>query len=162
MLRPKKISGDKSCDFEWVNLDISFYKTRIFFDLFSIIRPTSPFRDSKTVLNGYKLFIKNYNNCDSMRAVELCKQHPGKMWKVKGFFIIEPIIEGTNNGQPFHSSQYAALPKICTKCKFEIAHTYVLEKYFNISGEKIIPFFTNEVKVLILIRLTIGELLNRY
>ena len=66
------------------------------------------------------------------------------MWKVKGIFI-EPIIEGTNNGQPFHSSQYAALPKkYVQNASLEIAHTYVLEKYFNISGKKIIPFFTNE------------------
>lgn len=145
LLRPKEISGDKSSDFDWVKWILNFYKTKnIFFDLFSIIRPTSPFRDSNTILNAFKLFINNYKNCDSMRAVELCKQHPGKMWKIEGD-LIKPIMDGTNNGQPFHSSQYTALPKIYVQnASLEIAHSYVLEKYSNISGRKIIPFFTNK------------------
>lgn len=66
------------------------------------------------------------------------------MWKIEGD-LIKPIIEGTSNGQPFHSSQYTALPKIYVQnASLEIAHSYVLEKYSNISGRKIIPFFTNE------------------
>ena len=53
------------------------------FDCFSILRPTSPFRQPETIRRAWKLF-SNAEGVDSLRAVEKAKQHPGKMWVVRG------------------------------------------------------------------------------
>ena len=110
-LRPNNISGDLSPDIDWVQwilnkLDGDKRK----FDIFSILRPTSPFRLSITIKKAYDLFL-NTKSIDSLRAVEKCSQHPGKMWNLKKG-LITPIMPNFINGTPWHSCQYAALPEV--------------------------------------------------
>jgi CMP-N-acetylneuraminic acid synthetase len=50
-LRPKKISSYKSQDYLWLNwIDKVLTDLNINYDIFSILRPTSPFRSSKTII----------------------------------------------------------------------------------------------------------------
>ena len=113
------------------------------YDFFSILRPTSPFRKPDTIKRALDLFMTN--NCDSLRAVEKCLQHPCKMWTKDGKFI-KPFIELSDLGplsQPLHSSQYPSLPEVYVQnASLEIAHTRVVYKDSNISGAKVIPFIT--------------------
>jgi len=102
---------------------------------FSILRPTSPFRTGETIKRAYEYF-KN-EDCDSLRAVEKCSQHPNKMWEFDGKYI-QPF-----TGQTLYSEPYQNLPKVWVQnASLEIAHTYVVYSIGNISGNKIIPFFT--------------------
>ena len=141
-LRSAQISGDKSPDIEWVvwMLQQLNAQGRIF-EVFSILRPTSPFRLPKTIQRAWKLFSEN-PNADSLRAVERCKQHPGKMWVVRGKRML-PLMPLDIQGTPWHSSQYAALPEIYVQdASLEIAWTRIALEQNTIAGEAIIPFIS--------------------
>ncbi len=142
ILRDKEISDDKSSDFEWISWIINFFENKNeFFDYFSILRPTSPFRTERTIKRAFEHF-RNTEGIDSLRGVELCKQHPGKMWIVNQQ-TMTPLLPISHLSQPMHSSQYASLPKVFVQnASIEFAFTSVLKKYQNISGYKITPFIT--------------------
>lgn len=134
MLRPPELATDVSTDYEWVNY--TFGRLGNFKDCdFSILRPTSPFRTSETIKRAYEYFINS--DCDSLRAVEKCSQHPYKMWTLYGEYI-KPIIPSG-----LHSQPYQTLPEVWVQnASLEIAHSYVIYSLGSISGTKIIPFFT--------------------
>jgi N-acylneuraminate cytidylyltransferase len=143
-LRPSKISGDFSPDIEWVQWvfnKLSNEKRK--FDVFSILRPTSPFRLSSTIQRAWSVFHKS-SKMDSLRAVEKCEQHPGKMWILKED-IITPLMPNSIKEVPWHNCQYASLPEIYIQnASLEIAWTSVISNKSNISGSIVTPFFTEE------------------
>ena len=139
-LRPADISGDKSPDIEWVQLMLGGLRERgRSYEAFSILRPTSPFRLPATIQRAWKSFTDD-PAADSLRAVELCRQHPGKMWVIRGRRM-QPVMPFTLGETPWHSSQYAALPQIYAQdASLEIAWTRVAIEQNSIAGEAIIPF----------------------
>lgn len=142
-LRPEAISGDKSPDIEWVKLMLNTLgKGDRFFDAFSILRPTSPFRLPETIRLAWQIF-QDTLGADSLRAVEKCKQHPGKMWSIQNNKML-PIMPFEIGGTPWHSSQYAALPDIYVQdASLEIALSKVALERDTIAGESIIPFVSS-------------------
>ena len=141
-LRDKQISDDKSSDFEWVKFMIDKLSDRgEYYEVFSILRPTSPFRLEKTIKKAMRKFL-SATNYDSLRAIEECSQHPGKMW-VRSKESINPLLPFYNDKVPWHSSQYASLPKIYVQnASLEICWTKSFNKKKSISGDFIIPFDT--------------------
>lgn len=141
-LRPESISGDKSPDIEWVKLMLNTLKKNgDNYDAYSILRPTSPFRLASTIKRAWNLFL-NSNGADSLRAVEKCKQHPGKMWSVDNNRMT-PIMPFEINGTPWHSSQYAILPEIYAQdASLEVSWTKIALENNTISGETLIPFIS--------------------
>lgn len=139
-LRSAGISGDKSPDIDWVVWMLQALKAAgRDYEIFSILRPTSPFRHPHTIRRAWDIFI-NDTGAHSLRAVEKCKQHPGKMWVIRGKRML-PLLPFTNGTTPWHSSQYAALPEIYTQdASLEIAWTYLAFEQNTIAGESIIPF----------------------
>lgn len=139
-LRSSDISGDKSPDIEWVTWMLNQLKAQgCEYDVFSILRPTSPFRKPETIQRAWATFIED-GRADSLRAIEKCKQHPGKMWMVRGDRML-PLMPFTNGTTPWHSSQYAALPEIYVQdASLEIAWTRIALEQNTIAGESIIPF----------------------
>jgi N-acylneuraminate cytidylyltransferase len=141
-LRATEISGDKSPDIDWVvwMLD-QLGKMGRSYDIFSILRPTSPFRLPETIQRAWKAFSDD-PKADSLRAVEKCKQHPGKMWVVRGQRML-PLMPFNNDTTPWHSSQYAALPKMYAQnASLEIAWSRIALKEKTIAGQAIIPFIS--------------------
>ncbi len=140
-LRPKNTSGDLDPDFKWVRWAFKVLnKMDIKFDNFCILRPTSPFRSVRMLNSAFSIFKKA--SADSIRAVEKTKIHPGKIWIYKKNFI-KPLINKKLNKNPWHSNQYAALPVFYAQnASLEICKRQTLLKYKNISGNKILPFFT--------------------
>lgn len=141
-LRSAEISGDKSPDIEWVNWILSTLRAQgRDFEIFSILRPTSPFRMPETIRRAWAAFTSD-SGADSLRAIEKCKQHPGKMWVVRGNRIL-PVMPFTNGSTPWHSSQYAALPEIYAQnASLEIAWSCIALDQNTIAGESIIPFIS--------------------
>ncbi len=141
-LRPVSIAGSKSPDIEWVEYTLSELKAQgDEYQYFSVLRPTSPFRQVKTIQRAWKQF-HDFGQADSLRAVEICSQHPGKMWVVRGE-IMYPVMPVTPPSQPWHSSQFAALPEVYVQnASLEIARSSVIEKGRTIAGEIIQPFIT--------------------
>lgn len=142
-LRSSEISGDKSPDIEWVVWMLNMLKqSGSEFEIFSILRPTSPFRLPDTIRRAWELFI-NDPTADSLRAIEKCKQHPGKMWMIRGKRML-PLMPFSLGDTPWHSSQYAALPEVYAQdASLEIAWSRVPLQQNSIAGEAIIPFISH-------------------
>jgi N-acylneuraminate cytidylyltransferase len=141
-LRSADISGDKSPDIDWVKWVLSNLKTQgRDYEIFSILRPTSPFRMPETIRRAWDAFIGD-TAADSLRAVEKCKQHPGKMWVVRGKRML-PIMPFSNGSTPWHSSQYASLPEIYAQdASLEIAWSRIALEQNTIAGEVMAPFIS--------------------
>jgi N-acylneuraminate cytidylyltransferase len=141
-LRPADFAGDLSPDIEWVEYTLSRLRSDgREFGCFSILRPTSPFRLPETIQRAWIQF-SGAEGVDSIRAVEPCEQHPGKMWVVRGERMV-PLLPLTPREQPWHSSQYQALPQVYVQnASLEIAHTRVVFEGRTIAGDVLMPFLT--------------------
>jgi CMP-N,N'-diacetyllegionaminic acid synthase len=141
-LRPVEIAGELSPDIEWVEYTLTRLRDAgRSWECFSILRPTSPFRQPETIRRAWALF-RAETGVDSLRAVEPCKQHPGKMWIVRGRRMT-PLLPLTPPEQPWHSSQYQSLPLVYAQnASLEIAWTRVVFEGRTIAGEVLMPFFT--------------------
>lgn len=135
-LRPAEMAGDRSPDIDWVEHALQQLGT---FEHFSILRPTSPFRSASTIRRAWTRYSAD-PTIDSLRAVELCQQHPGKMWIVDGNRMT-PLLAQPES--PYHSRQYADLPQIYVQnASLEIAKTRLVTDGRTIAGTVIMPFFT--------------------
>lgn len=141
-LRPAEFAGDLSPDIEWVEFTLTrLQEMGRRFDCFSILRPTSPFRQPETIQRAWGQFVAQ-DGVDSLRAVEKCKQHPGKMWVVRGARMV-PLLPLSPAEQPWHSSQYQSLPEVYVQnASLEIAWSRVVLIGRTIAGHVIMPFFT--------------------
>jgi len=141
-LRPAEMAGDLSPDFEWVDYTLRRLAAEGRpFDCFGILRPTSPFRQAETIRRAWAQFLRQ-EGIDSLRAVEKCKQHPAKMWVVKGERM-EPLLKDGPRRPPWHSSQYQALPEVYVQnASLEIAWSRVVLEGGTIAGEVVAPFLT--------------------
>jgi CMP-N,N'-diacetyllegionaminic acid synthase len=141
-LRPAEISGDLSPDIHWVEYTLKrLREQQRDFDCFSILRPTSPFRQAATIQRAWNQFMAE-EGVDSIRAVEKCKQHPGKMWVVRNNRM-SPLLPLSPPELPWHSSQYQALPEVYVQnASLEIAWSRVVFEERSIAGTVLAPFFT--------------------
>lgn len=141
-LRPAQIAGDTSPDIEWVEHVLgALAAAGRRYDAFSILRPTSPFRQAATIRRAWERFVAD-PGADSLRAVELCRQHPGKMWVWRGNRLL-PLMPLSPEAQPWHSSQYQALPPVYVQnASLEIAWSRVVSETHTIAGVNIVPFAT--------------------
>ena len=141
-LRPASLAGDTSPDIEWVEHMLDLLDGRgTRYDVFSILRPTSPFRQPGTIRRAWTAFTAD-PAADSLRAVEPCQQHPAKMWIKRGNRLL-PLLPFGPEQQPWHSSQYPSLPLVYVQnASLEIAWTRVVRDSRTIAGVNIIPFVT--------------------
>lgn len=144
-LRPAKFATDVSPDVEWVSHTLTALREcGRTSDCFSLLRPTSPFRQASTIRRAWTEFLDD-RAIDSLRAVEPCRQHPGKMWIVAGNRMT-PLLPDQPAGQPWHSSQMAALteamPVYVQNASLEIAWSRVVLDEGTIAGSVVRPFFT--------------------
>ncbi len=141
-LRPAEFAGNTSPDIEWVEYTLTELRRRgRAWDCFSLLRPTSPFRTTATIRRAWARFLAQ-EEVDSLRAVEKCREHPGKMWVVEGERM-RPLLPGAPPGRPWHSTPYQALaPVYVQNASLEIAWTRVVFEERTIAGDAIVPFFT--------------------
>jgi CMP-N,N'-diacetyllegionaminic acid synthase len=141
-LRPAELAGDLSPDIEWVEYTLNrLRQDGREYDFFSILRPTSPFRLPETIQRAWRAFQEE-EGVDSLRAVEKCKQHPGKMWIVRGTRMM-PLLPLGPPEQPWYSSQYQSLPEVYVQnASLEIAWSRVVFEKKTIAGNVLMPFFT--------------------
>ncbi|MGH9346926.1 MAG: acylneuraminate cytidylyltransferase family protein [Vicinamibacterales bacterium] len=141
-LRPAALAGDTSPDIEWVEHMLAELTRRgRTWDCFSLLRPTSPFRTADTIRRAWTRFTAQ-DGVDSLRAVEKCAQHPGKMWVIRGERMF-PLLPFGPAEQPWHSTPYQALPPVYVQnASLEIAWTRVVVERRTIAGEVMVPFVT--------------------
>lgn len=141
-LRPAQLAGATSADIEWIQHAVATLPSfGISFDAFSILRPTSPLRTAGTIRRAVEQFLSD-GGVDSLRAVERCKQHPGKMWVIEGLRM-RPLLDDGGASPPWHSTPYQALPPVHVQnASLEIAWTHVVAATGTIAGDVIMPFLT--------------------
>ncbi len=141
-LRPARFAGDTSPDIEWLTYTLDeFARNGRSWDAFSLLRPTSPFRSAATIRRAWRTF-ESAAGADSLRAVEKCAQHPGKMWVVHGARMV-PLLPFSLGEQPWHSTPYQALPAVYVQnASLEIAWTHVVTEQRSIAGTVVVPFMT--------------------
>lgn len=146
-LRPAQYATSTSPDIEWIVDTLGRLREQgRTFDCFSILRPTSPFRQPETIRRAWQAFTAE-DGVDSLRAVEEVKQHPGKMWVVRGrrMYPLMPLTR--EDGTPWHSSQMASLPTFYVQnASLEIAWARVALEDNTISGTVVVPFLTSAME----------------
>jgi len=138
-LRPAEYATATSPDIEWITHTLERLEDR--FDLFAIVRATNPFRGPDALRRGLEQLLAT-PEADSIRAVELVKQHPGKMWIVEGR-TMRPLLDQSHLDVAWHAGQYQALPKVYVQnSALEIAWSRVVFATGTREGRTVAPFLT--------------------
>jgi N-acylneuraminate cytidylyltransferase len=140
-LRPPEYATSTSPDIEWLTYTLGHLDER--YDLFALVRATNPFRGPDVVRRGLAQLLST-PEADSIRAVELVKQHPGKMWLVSDDGrTMSPLLDQSDLGVAWHAGQYQALPSVYVQnSALEIAWTRVVTETETREGEVVAPFLT--------------------
>jgi CMP-N,N'-diacetyllegionaminic acid synthase len=140
-LRPAEYATSTSPDIEWLAFTLERLDER--YDLFAIVRATNPFRGAETVRRGLEQLLAT-PEADSLRAVELVKQHPGKMWLLaEDGRTMSPLLDQSHLDVAWHAGQYQALPPVYSQnSALEIAWTRVVSDTGSREGRVVAPFFT--------------------
>jgi CMP-N,N'-diacetyllegionaminic acid synthase len=139
--RPDEYATATSPDIEWIAWTLPRLGER--YDLFAIVRATNPFRGPDAIRRGFEQLLAT-PEADSIRAVELVKQHPGKMWTLSGDGrVMEPLLDQSHLGVAWHAGQYQALPQVYVQnSALEIAWTRVVTETGTREGRVLAPFLT--------------------
>lgn len=140
-LRPPEYATATSPDIEWITWTLERLDET--YDLFAIVRATNPFRGPDAIRRGLEQLLAT-PEADSIRAVELVKQHPGKMWLLdEGGRTMAPLLDQTHLDVAWHAGQYQALPQVYVQnSALEIAWTRVVTETGTREGNVLAPFFT--------------------
>jgi CMP-N,N'-diacetyllegionaminic acid synthase len=138
-LRPAKLATSTSPDIEWITHALEALNER--YDLFAIVRATNPFRGPDVLHRGLEQLLAT-PEADSIRAVEIVKQHPGKMWVLEGK-TMRPLLDQSHLESAWHAGQYQALPEIYVQnSALEIAWTRVVSQTGTREGRVVAPYLT--------------------
>jgi CMP-N-acetylneuraminic acid synthetase len=140
-LRPAEYATATSPDIEWLSYTLAELPER--YDLFALIRCTNPFRGPDAVRRGLDQLLTT-PEADSLRAVELVKQHPGKMWLLdQDGHTMSPLLDQSHLDVAWHAGQYQALPPVYVQnSALEIAWTRVVTEDGTREGRVLAPFLT--------------------
>ncbi len=140
-LRPAEYATATSPDIEWLGFTLERLEER--YDLFAIVRATNPFRGPAAIRRGLEQLLAT-PEADSLRAVELVKQHPGKMWLLaEGGRTMRPLLDQASLDVAWHAGQYQALPPVYVQSSaLEIAWARVVPETGTREGRVVVPFFT--------------------
>jgi N-acylneuraminate cytidylyltransferase len=138
-LRPARFATATSPDIEWIAHTLEQLEEH--YDLFAIVRATNPFRGPDVLRRGLEQLLAT-PEADSIRAVELVKQHPGKMWVIEGK-MMRPLLDQSHLASAWHAGQYQALPEVYVQnSALEIAWTRVVSQTGTREGRAVAPYLT--------------------
>jgi len=151
ILRPKKISGSKSLDKEYLVHAYNYLKSKenLIVDLFVLLRPTCPDRNIKDLKRALKFSIKNFTKYTSVRSVHLTHSPPQKVFKIgkkkylTGFF--NKYLKGEYHSKPRQEYPLTYAPNSF----FDVLKPKYFMKYKSkkiLWGNKIYPIITNFYK----------------
>jgi len=97
-LRPNELAQDDTRDYPFMRHSLDYFESQgEFFDLYVLLRPTSPMRPSGLIEKAVKILTIN-TSATSVRSCAIIKEHPYRTWQqhkdgsISGFIndIIEP------------------------------------------------------------------------
>lgn len=136
-----------SNDYPWIEHALHNLKNQgQTYDAFCILRPTNPFRTLRMLeaaITQFKDLLKTNPDKDySLRAVEPCKQHPCKMWKLEGDKIVP--YSGDIKDQLFTKPSQALPPVLAQNASLEISFTNTVFNKKTHTENNIYPFYTED------------------
>jgi CMP-N,N'-diacetyllegionaminic acid synthase len=140
-LRPAEYATATSPDVEW--LLHALQRLGDDYELCAIIRATNPFRGPDAVRRGLEQLVAT-PEADSLRAVQLVKQHPGKTWVLEpDRRTMRPLLDQSHLDVAWHAGQYPALPEVYIQnSALEIMRTLAVLRTRTREGGVVAPFFT--------------------
>jgi CMP-N,N'-diacetyllegionaminic acid synthase len=140
-LRPAEYATATSPDVEWLLFTLEHLEGE--YELCALVRATNPFRGPDAVRRGLEQLVAT-PEADSLRAVQLVKQHPGKMWALaEDERTMRPLLDQSALDVAWHARQYPALPPVYVQnSALEIARTRVVLETRTREGRIVAPFFT--------------------
>jgi CMP-N,N'-diacetyllegionaminic acid synthase len=140
-LRPPEYATATSPDIEWLTFTLQRLGADV--EVFAIIRATNPLRGPDVVRRGMEQLLAT-PEADSIRAVELVKQHPGKMWVLADDSrTMTPLLEQADLEVAWHAGQYQALPPVYVQnSALEVAWSRVVAETGTREGRVVSPFLT--------------------
>ena len=138
-LRPSEFATSVSPDIEFIKHALTQLNEP--YDCFAKLNPTSPFRTPATIKRAIEKFL-SLPDIDSIRAVQLCHEHPGKMWIVEDDRM-RSFLDQSDQEVAWHARQYQDLPKVYIQdSSLEIAWVRVIWETNSREGNVIAPFLT--------------------
>lgn len=132
------VHKDTSTDIDWIKDLLSKVKHDDW-DAIVILRPTNPFRSTKMLKNACLAF--EVYKPDSIRAVQLCKEHPYKAWVITAQGM-RPEQAHPRAVKNMHEKQYQSLPEVYIQNgSLEIVSMFTLEGD-NLTGDNVLPYIT--------------------
>lgn len=138
-LRPKKISKDRSTDYEFITHCLKYLKDNQNFkpDLIVHLRPTSPLRKIKDLKYGLRILIKN-KKIDSLKTITKMKHSVFKTWFSDRKKLIRPSTN-FNLGfkEPYNLPRQMLPLSYKQTALFDIYRRDIVINKKNLSGKKI-------------------------
>ncbi len=140
-LRPPEYATATSPDVEWLLYTLERLDDE--YELCAIVRATNPFRGPDVVRRGFDQLLAT-PEADSLRAVQLVKQHPGKTWVLDpGGRTMRPLLDQSHLDVAWHAGQYPALPEVYIQnSALELMRTDAVLETRTREGRVVAPFFT--------------------
>ena len=143
-LRPSNISHDTSIDFEYISHTVEWLRKNNNYnpDIIIQLRPTQPCRSVETLIIVL-IFLKNYNNYDSLRTVVKAKKSPYKMYYISNNNLI-PYFKNFNNiEEPYNIGRQQLPDSFVHNGYIDILKPSLLSNN-KISGDKIFPYIMKD------------------
>tara|TARA_Y100000590_G_C15730779_1_gene1016941 strand:- start:2957 stop:3673 length:717 start_codon:yes stop_codon:yes gene_type:complete len=138
IIRPNKISKDKSTDYQWVNHAILKLK-KLNYDFIAHIRPTTPLRSTRDLDRAITAFSKS--NYHSLRSIHEMPETAYKSFEKKGNYLkplknIKANLDQLNNSRQSFSKTYVANGVI------DIYRKNFILKNKKLFGKKVMAYLT--------------------
>jgi len=143
-IRPDKISGDTSTDFECIKHCVDWLKEKENYepDIILHLRPTQPCRKVEDINMAIEVFISNRDKYDSLRSVIAVEKSPYKMYLINNEELTPLFNEVNNIKEPYNQAR-----QILPQCYLHNGYIDILNadilKNDTISGSRIYPFVMN-------------------
>ena len=140
-IRPDKISGDTSTDFECIKHCVDWLEEKENYepDIILHLRPTQPCRKVEDINMAIEVFISNRDKYDSLRSVIAVEKSPYKMYSINNEELTPLFNEVNNIKEPYNQAR-----QLLPQCYLHNGYIDILNadilKNDTISGSRIYPF----------------------
>ena len=150
-LRPSEISQDLSTDYELIEHCLNELKKENYIpDIIVQLRPTYPNRKLEILNETISLFLKNYNEYDSLRTIIPFNKSPFKMYRIKkninnNKLNLKPLFKKIDNIDEPYNRCRQELPKTYLHNGYiDIIKTDTVLKLKSVTGNNIYPYLMKE------------------
>ncbi len=133
ILRPSNIAQDLSPD---IDSFAHFFKNYEKYDYAIHLRATFPMITKDIIMSAHNVFLKNYNECDSLRSMIKTSVNPFKMWQIDGKFAKNVVSDSIYHSMPRQMIQQVYAQNACVDI---VKKETIVNKHCMV-GDKCIPF----------------------